>query len=156
MKTRKNIGIITQYSFVLLWGITAALKLSGWDTTKSEMALQSLPFWMERLLLWGLPVVYIVLTILLLYKPTVQLGVKLSTIVITIFTLYLLVGVTKLLGYTPCACAGIWPTNNHWLHIALNSIFILLGLIYWVLAHRSHTGKDVIPEFGRKEDTVLS
>jgi hypothetical protein len=156
MRTKEKIEIITQYSFLLLWGMTAAVKLSGWESTKSEMALQSFPHWMERLLLWGLPVMYIGLTLLLLYKPTAKLGARLSTVVLVIFTIYLLIGITKVLGYTPCACAGIWPTNNHWLHIALNSLFILLGLAYWILAHRSHTGKDVIPEFGRKEDTILS
>nr|WP_313419901.1 MauE/DoxX family redox-associated membrane protein [Sphingobacterium multivorum] len=140
----------------MLWGITAALKLSGWEQTKSEMALQSFPQWLERSLLWGLPALYMALTVLLLYKSTVQLGVRLSTIVMTIFTLYLLVGVSGVLGYTPCACAGIWPTNNHWLHIALNSLFILLGLIYWILAHKSHPEKGVISGVGRKEDTVLS
>ncbi|MGJ1413866.1 MauE/DoxX family redox-associated membrane protein [Sphingobacterium multivorum] len=156
MKRERIIKVTGQYSFILLWGITAALKLSGWEQTKSEMALQSFPQWLEHSLLWGLPALYIVLTVLLLYKSTVQLGVRLSTIVMTIFTLYLLFGVSGVLGYTPCACAGIWPTNNHWLHIVLNSLFIILGLIYWILAHRSHLGKDVISGFGRKEDTVLS
>lgn len=156
MKTGKKIEVTAQYSFILLWGITAALKLRSWEMTKSEMGLQSFPLWLERSLLWGLPVLYIVLTILLLYKPTVQLGVRLSTIVIAIFTLYLLIGVSGILGYIPCACAGIWPTNNHWLHIAFNSLFIILGLIYWILAHRSHAEKDVICEFGRKEGKILS
>lgn len=156
MRTKKKIETIAQYGFLLLWGVTAAVKLSSWDMTKSEMALQSFPYWMERLLLWGLPALYISLALLLLYKPTAQLGIRLSTVVISIFTVYLLVGVTKILGHTPCACVGIWPTNNHWLHIALNSIFIILGIIYWILAHRSHTGKDVVPDLGRKEDTVLS
>ncbi|QIH31490.1 MULTISPECIES: MauE/DoxX family redox-associated membrane protein [Sphingobacterium] len=156
MRTKNKIKIITQYSFLMLWGITATVKLISWDTTKSEIALQSFPHWMERLILWGLPAVYIGLTLLLLYKPTVKLGIRLSTVVIALFTIYLLVGVTKILGHTPCACAGIWPTNNHWLHIALNSIFITLGIIYWVSAHKSHTEKDVISDLGRKEDTILS
>ncbi|WP_294185568.1 MauE/DoxX family redox-associated membrane protein [Sphingobacterium sp.] len=156
MGTKKNITTISQYSFLLLWGTTCTVKLTGWESTKSEMALQSFPIWMERLLLRGLPAVYISLILLLIYKPTVRLAIKLSTLVISIFTLYLLVGATRLLGYAPCACAGIWPTNNHWLHIALNSLFIILGLIYWILAHRSQTGQDIISELGRKEDTVLS
>lgn len=156
MRREKIIKVTGQYSFILLWGITASLKLSGWEQTKSEIALQSFPQWLEHSLLWGLSALYIVLILLLLYKPTIQLGVRLSTIVMTIFTLYLLVGVSGVLGYTPCACAGIWPTNSHWLHIALNSLFILLGLIYWILAHKSHPQKDVISGFGRKEDTVLS
>ena len=156
MRTKKKIEITAHYGFLLLWGFTAAVKLSSWDTTKSEMALQSFPHWMEQMLLWGLPALYISLVLLLLYRPTARLGISLSTVVLSVFTAYLLVGVSGVLGYTPCACAGIWPTNNHWLHIALNSLFILLGLIYWIMAHRSHTGKDVVPEFGRKGDTILS
>ncbi|MGJ1366770.1 MauE/DoxX family redox-associated membrane protein [Sphingobacterium spiritivorum] len=156
MKKVKVIKIISQYSFLLLWGVTVAIKIPQWEITKNEMALQSFPSWLERSLLWGLPVVYIGMILLLLYKSTVQFGIRLSTIVMAIFTLYLLIGVTKVLGYTPCACAGIWPTNNHWLHIALSSLFVLLGSIYWILASGSHTEKDVISGFGRKEDTVLS
>ncbi|MDQ1148281.1 MULTISPECIES: MauE/DoxX family redox-associated membrane protein [Sphingobacterium] len=156
MRTKKKIETIAQYGFLLLWGVTAAVKLSSWDTTKSEMALQSFPYWMEQLLLWGLPALYIGLTLILLYRPTTKLGLRLSTVVIVIFTIYLLVGVSGVLGYTPCACAGIWPTNNHWLHIALNSIFITIGIIYWVSAHKSHTEKDVVSDLGRKEDTILS
>ena len=92
MEIRKKIEPITQYSFLLLWGITIAVKLSGWEATKSEIALQSFPLWMEGLLLWGLPLVYISLIFLLLYKPTVPLGIRFSTIAMAIFTLYLLIG----------------------------------------------------------------
>jgi len=156
MKQTKYITTIAQYAFLLLWGGTIALKLWGWQETVSQIQMQNFPDWLSKAVLWVLPPFYILLIYLLIYKPTVNIGIKLSTVLVSIFTLYLLAGVTKVFGYTPCACAGIWPTNDHWLHIALNSIFILTGIIYWILTHRSQAGRDVKPDLGREEGIVSS
>ncbi|OFV10591.1 MULTISPECIES: MauE/DoxX family redox-associated membrane protein [Sphingobacterium] len=156
MKIKLYINYTAHYGFTLLWGSTLVLKLWNLEITKSEIAMQGLPLWMSDMLLLTLPLVNIVLICMLLYKPTVSLGIRLSTLTIAGFTLYLIIGITGVMGHTPCACAGIWPTNNHWLHIALNSIFIAIGISYWVLAHKSHTERDVNPDLGRKEGTILS
>ncbi|AIM39243.1 hypothetical protein KO02_23055 [Sphingobacterium sp. ML3W] len=156
MKKNSYIFIVVQYSFILLWGSSATLKLLNISETKQELLLQPFPIWMCDILWWLLPVLHIALVLVLLYRPAVSLGIKLSTMLITMYTLYLLIGVTKLMGSTPCTCAGLWPTNNHWLHIILNSIFIILGILYWILAHKSHNGKDVNFELGRREDVILS
>lgn len=156
MKTKKYISYVAQYTFILLWGGTIALKLRSWQETTSEIQMQGFSLWLTETVLWGLPLVFVLLIGLLIYRPNVNLGIRLSTALITVFTLYLVAGITKVFGYTPCACAGLWPTNNHWLHIALNSIFIIIGIIYLILAHKSHPGGDVDLDHGRKEGIVSS
>lgn len=145
---------LVQYSFILLWGSAAVLKLWDRELTKREMEMQVFPLWMSDILWWLLPSVQFLLIIVLLYKPTVNIGIKLSTLLISLFTIYLFLGVTKFFGETPCACGGIWPSNNHWIHIGLNSIFMIIGITYWVLAHKSHPKGDVLSEVGRKEGAI--
>ncbi len=113
MKIKLYINYTAHYGFTLLWGSTLVLKLWNLEITKSEIAMQGLPLWMSDMLLLTLPLVNIVLICMLLYKPTVSLGIRLSTLTIAGFTLYLIIGITGVMGHTPCACAGIWPTNNH-------------------------------------------
>jgi len=145
------ISKLVQNSFILLWGSTVVLKLWDREQTKREMEMQVFPLWMSDILWWLLPSVELLLILVLLYKPTVHIGIKLSTLLISLFTIYLFLGITKFFGETPCACGGIWPSNDHWIHIGLNSIFIILGIIYWVLANKSHQKGDVPSTAGRKE-----
>lgn len=156
MRTGKYITPITQYSFLLLWGAGAFLKLQDVPKWQHELKKQIFPLWTVDILWWLLPAVQILLILLLLYRPMLRIGLKLSTIVISLFTIYLLAGVTKVFGRIPCACGGIWPSNEHWLHIALNTIFIIIGILYWVLAHKSRPAGDVLPDVRGKEDTVLT
>lgn len=153
MKTKRYISTLAQYGFILLWGCALAFKLRDIAQWQRELRMQLFPLWIADILWWVLPAVQVVLVLLLLYKPTVQTGIKLSTVLITAFNLYLLLGVTKVFGATPCACGGIWSGNDHWLHIKINSIFIALGIIYWVSARRSRPVGDVLSDVRRKEGT---
>ena len=146
---------IVQYAFLLLWGYALALKLSNIEQTKNEMAMQLFPAWVADILWWLIPAIQVVLVLLLLFRPTIDRGVQASTLLITAINIYLLLGVTKVFGSTPCACGGIWPGNNHWEHIAWNSIFMTLGILYGVLAHRSRPVRDVSADVDRKEGAVF-
>lgn len=156
MDTEKYISKLVPLSFVLLWGSALALKLRNIELAKVEMKEQLFPIWATDILWWVLPCIHAILVLILLYRPTTGLGVKLSTVLISIYTIYLILGVTMVFGSAPCACAGIWPTNDHWLHIVLNSVFIILGIGYWVLVLKCHTEKVFDSELGRKEGTVSS
>lgn len=148
------ISKLAQYSFILLWGSAVSLALFDWEQAKRKMELQIFPLWISDILWWVLPLLQLLLIMVLLYKPTINIGVKLSTLLIFSFTLYLFLGITNFFGETPCACGGIWPSNSHWVHIGLNSIFIGLGITYWVLAHKSRPKGDVLSEAGGKEDAI--
>ena len=142
---------LVQYAFLLLWVYAIQLKLSDVEQTKTEMAMQLFPTWMADILWWLIPTIQIVLVLMLLYRPTVDRGIQASTALITAINLYMLLGVTKVFGRTPCACGGIWAGNNHWEHIAWNSIFMALGLLYGMLAHRSRPVYKVSTDIDRKE-----
>lgn len=143
-----------RYAFIVLWGYAATSKLLHWEQSRQAMLLQPLPEWLTQILFWLLPLVQLLLAGLLLHKRTVRYGLRYSTLLLATFTLYLLLAVSRFFGSVPCACAGIWPGNSYWLHIALNSIFIIPGTLYWVLAPKRPPAEDVAADAGRKEDTA--
>ncbi|ULT23558.1 hypothetical protein KUH03_30965 [Sphingobacterium sp. E70] len=95
MKQRKYITTVAQYAFILLWGGTISLKVWSWQETKGEIQMQQFPSWLTELVIWTLPLAYVLLIGLLIYKPTVKIGIKLSTLLISVFTLYLLAELPK-------------------------------------------------------------
>ncbi|MCT1523665.1 MauE/DoxX family redox-associated membrane protein [Sphingobacterium hotanense] len=150
MKTNNNIIIIAQYSFIVLWGYAAITKLYNWKLSRAEMHMQIFPSWVGDILFWLIPLAELFLIYLLLDRDKKPIGLKLSTILMGLFTLYLLIGVTGLLG-EPCVCAGILKDKSAVFHIIFNMIFIILGVTALVLAYKGRIEKEVIFGYGRKE-----
>lgn len=136
MNGKKYIYTFTSYSFIGLWTVAAVSKLSNIATSKLAMQQQVFPVWMADILWWGIPLIQILLVLLLLYRPAQRWAIMLSTVLIASFSLYLVLGVTGVFGQVPCSCAGILASNNHWIHVAFNSPFLIIGIISWVLPNR--------------------
>lgn len=154
MNTRRNILTIAQYSFILLWGYTATIKLWNWEQSQREMHLQPFPAWMADILFWLIPFVELAIVYLLINHHTVKRGIQLSVFLLSTFTLYLILALGRAFGKIPCACGGILSNMGHLEHIAFNLLFIAVGIITLVLAHSSRLRDDVSRRTSRKEDSV--
>ncbi|WP_169305722.1 MauE/DoxX family redox-associated membrane protein [Sphingobacterium alkalisoli] len=155
MKTRKNILTLAQYSFILLWGYAATIKLWNWDQSQREMHLQPFPGWMADILFALIPLLELGIVYLLINRKTVERGIQLSVLLLSAFTLYLVLAVGSAFGKIPCACGGILSNMGHLEHIAFNLLFIAVGIITLVLAHSSRLRDDVSRRTRRKEDDAL-
>ncbi|TJY62775.1 hypothetical protein FAZ19_20115 [Sphingobacterium alkalisoli] len=92
---------------------------------------------------------------LLINRKTVERGIQLSVLLLSAFTLYLVLAVGSAFGKIPCACGGILSNMGHLEHIAFNLLFIAVGIITLVLAHSSRLRDDVSRRTRRKEDDAL-
>lgn len=151
----KNMINLVRYSFIMLWGYAATVKLWYWEQSRSEMFLQPLPAEISSLLFWLIPLFELVLVVILLNRQTIALGILLSVILTSCFTLYLFLALNKAFGDIPCACGGILSTISYQSHIMLNIFFMGFGILTMILIHKGKTG-DVLQSASRKEGSILS
>lgn len=155
MDTRKTIRLIT-YAFIALWGYAGSVKLINWSTSRAEMHKQPFPEWMGDILFWLIPLVELCIVVLLL-SPYLRIwGLRASLALISVFTIYLSLVLTRAFGSIPCACGGILSGMGHQAHLIFNSLFVILGCIAMVLAHDSRHGDFANPDARRKEVSVDS
>ncbi|WP_437920424.1 MauE/DoxX family redox-associated membrane protein [Sphingobacterium sp. LRF_L2] len=152
----KNYMHTVVYSFILLWSYAAISKLAHWELSRAEMHKQLFPSYIASILFWLIPLLELGLVYLLLIPKNKLWGIRFSIALLSLFSLYLLTGITRLFGKNPCICAGILPQRSAGEHILFNILFIILGISILVLAHKSRAGKDVVSEPSRKEDNISS
>ncbi|MGV6945467.1 MauE/DoxX family redox-associated membrane protein [Sphingobacterium kyonggiense] len=146
---RKIIDFVS-YAFILLWGYASITKLYNWKLSRTEMHMQIFPAWIGDILFWFIPLLELFLVLVLLDRKRVTMGLKLSTLLIALFTFYLLIGVTGFFG-EPCICAGILKGKSVTYHIVFNMVFVIFGIIALVLAQKGQNGKYITFDSGRKE-----
>lgn len=154
MNRRKYILYIAQYAYIILWGYSATIKLWNWEISKREMHLQPFANWIADILFWLVPVIEFFILLLLINRNTLLCGIKLSVVLLTIFTGYLFLAVSQVFGKIPCACGGILSNMGHLEHIFFNILFILIGVIAFVLTHKRRLQDDVAFRLCRKEDNI--
>lgn len=139
------------YAFVVLWAYAGSIKLLRWRSSRAEMHMQPFPEWMGDILFWLIPLVELGIAALLVMPEFRMWGLRASLALISVFTVYLVLVIGRAFGYIPCACGGILSGMGHTAHLLFNSIFVILGCIAMVLAHRSRHGEYASPDARRKE-----
>lgn len=148
---KKRILTYSPYAFILLWGYAASIKLWNWQTSRREMHMQPFPDWVGDILFWLVPLIELSLVALLFYPATMLRGIQASVVLLSIFTIYLALGIGRAFGKVPCACGGILSGMGHVEHIIFNLLFIILGIYTWVLALKSLPHSDVGVDGARRE-----
>lgn len=150
MKVRPIIPFIS-YVFIALWGYAGSVKLINWSTSRREMHLQPFPDWLGDILFWLIPLVELGIVVLLLMPRFRLRGLQASLALISVFTGYLTLVLSRAFGSIPCACGGILSGMGHQEHLIFNLVFVILGCIAMVLAHKSGQGDFADPDARRKE-----
>ncbi len=150
MDNNRNIIDFVRYAFILLWGYASITKLYNWKLSRTEMHMQIFPAWIGDILFWLIPLSELILILLLMNRAKTVTGIMLSTILIGLFTVYLLIGLTGIMG-EPCICAGILKGKSATIHIIFNMVFVIFGIIALVLAPKGQNGKYITFGSGRKE-----
>jgi putative oxidoreductase len=142
MKTNHILNVISAL-LILLFVYTAMSKLLDFEQFKSQMYNQTLPHEMATALIWTLPEIEILTTMLLLFERTRSLGFYLSGILMVLFTGYIGLVLLNYFGRVPCACGGVIKALGWKMHLMFNLFFLLLtGLgIFIDYRERRTTGK---------------
>lgn len=128
MPIRKVLSEIFVYLIALLWLYTSVYKFLQIDNSISQLGDSPLiaPFavWFG----YGLPVIEFALFALLLISKTRRYALIGSTILLTLFTIYIIVILNFYRADTPCTCGGIISKLGWKNHIYFNLTFLLMGV----------------------------
>lgn len=128
MDREKSINFITGIIATMFF-YAAVSKLSDYKSAHEAMRNQIFTNIVADILTWLIPTIELLLTVLLIYKPTRRFGIRLSIYLLTTFTIYILVVMTKAFGRIPCSCGGIISQLGYKWHILFNLFFLIAGWI---------------------------
>ncbi len=151
-KKTKHITLYGIRLFLMVFWLYVALdKL--WDLSQFHSALLRQPFpdWWADLLFWLLPLGELVLAILFIanhhsnsrhseersnlvfwFIPT-RLPYLLSTLLLSVFSVYIALGVLDLYDERPCGCASIFSGLSWNWHLLINLLLLGISILGWYL-----------------------
>lgn len=125
---------------ILLFVYTGLSKLVDYESFRGQMLNQPLPEGFTGQLAWSVPTTELVTALLLIIKPARMLGLVFSTVLMTIFTLYVGLILNNVFEWIPCSCGGIMESLSWKGHFVLNALFLLMSLSGLMLAIRKRYG----------------
>lgn len=113
---------------ILLFGYTASSKLITRDVF--ETVLSGTPFISKgaAFLAWLVPLSELVIVLLLIFPLSRLWGFYTSLILLSAFTIYLLLMLATA-SRLPCSCGGIISSLSWNVHIAVNAAFICIAIV---------------------------
>lgn len=123
-------------SLVLLWSYTASVKLLNIIDFRQQMLKQAFPLWLNKNLVWMLPLVEVLTTALLLIKRLQHFGLWVSLVLMLSFSSYVGLVVAGYYKRIPCSCGGVLKSMSWNIHLGFNLFFLLLTYIGIFLSNR--------------------
>lgn len=114
---------------IILWVYSSFSKLYDLSNFKHAMMTQVFPEWIEKILIYLVPLSEIVMVILLLIPSTRLIGMYSSLFTMIAFTLYVAGTVFGLYERRPCACGGLFSRLGWERHLKVNIVLTLIALV---------------------------
>jgi len=135
MKRKIIIEIISSL-LILLFLYASVSKWLAFKVFIGEMNNQPLPNWMTPYLVWGIPVIEVIIAIGLIFERTRIPALYASLVLMSAFTIYTIVILLHTFKYIPCSCGGVirkltWPQ-----HLFFNLFFVGISILGIVLKKR--------------------
>lgn len=122
---------------ILLFLYTALSKLLNLQAFRGQLMLQPFPAGWDTVLLWALPLTELLACTLLFFPRTRLQGLYLATLLMSVFTLYVALILTRAFGYIPCSCGGVLERMDWETHLVFNVVFLALAITATILYKRS-------------------
>lgn len=130
----KKIGLdIIIFLLLLLWIPVTLDKIINFNSYQSAILRQPLPGTLAHLVIYILPILEITTVGLLLINSLRQIGLLLSTLLMTLFTSYVAIALLGTWGKLPCGCGSVIHNLGWTEHLLFNITYLLisiLGLIF--------------------------
>ncbi|OQP55921.1 hypothetical protein A4H97_20245 [Niastella yeongjuensis] len=128
MKRKIIIEIISSL-LILLFLYASVSKWLAFKTFIGEMNNQPFPNWMTPYLVWGIPIIEVLISIGLMFEKTRVSALYASFVLMTAFTIYTVAILLHAFDYVPCSCGGVirkltWPQ-----HLFFNLFFVVISLL---------------------------
>jgi hypothetical protein len=131
---------VTSSLLAFLWFYAAVSKLI--DFEKFEISMHKQPVWpvIQFLLIYSLPPAEIATGILLLFKKTVKAGLVISFVLFAVFTVYIILILSRFYGQVPCSCGGVIQHMGWKFHLFFNIFFLALTITSISIIKRKEAG----------------
>ncbi|MBB2143942.1 hypothetical protein GM921_00465 [Pedobacter sp. LMG 31464] len=115
------------FLLILLWTYTALSKWS--EPTAFRFSLYRQPFStsFSDFIFWVLPLSELTAATLLVFTATRPLGFYLSTLLLTVFTIYIVIALLGVFEKVPCSCGGVLKSLGWKQHLLFNLVFFALS-----------------------------
>jgi putative oxidoreductase len=123
-QTRKILTNVCAALLILLFVYTAAAKLLDYDRTVRAMKGQILGLYIGNILVWLIPTLEVITTVLLLFNRTMRTGFKWAFYLMGFFTTYIMLVLLNVFGRVPCACGGVVNELGWGDHFLFNLFFL--------------------------------
>lgn len=120
---------LSAFAYILLFSYAAASKLFDMNKFEVQMKLQPFNDALVPFLMWAIPISLITIVLLLLVPRYRITGLKLATVLMTIFTFYIFLATLGYFKDPPCTCAGVIGDLTWGQHLWFNMAFWVLGLL---------------------------
>ena len=121
---------------ILLFLYASLSKFMDFKTFIGEMNNQPLPNSWTPFLVWTIPSMEIIISILVLFERTRLLGFYGALVLMGLFTIYAILILLHVFAYVPCSCGGIIKRLTWRQHLALNLFFVALSVSGVIIQRR--------------------
>ncbi len=143
MNNSRLVSIISAL-LIFLWVYAGLSKLLDFDKSLGEMLSQPMPPWLEKILVWLVPMAELFTASLLLISRTRLYGLVLSSLLLISFSIYISLVINSVFNRIPCSCGGVLKNMSWETHLVFNLCFLALALYatFHSLKERRNMGKD--------------
>ena len=146
LKTQNKTGVNPKKLFIegaalilaFVFAYSAIAKIYDWQATRLAMYNQVVPDWSKEVLLYGIPLVEMILSLMLLLPRWRAKGFLASLVLMLVFTGYVAWVWMGMADRVPCSCGGIISSLTWGQHLILN--LGLTGLAVWGTWSNCRTG----------------
>lgn len=128
MRAKKLTVEIIAALLVLMFLYASSVKLLNLKVFILDMRNQPFPDWTTSYLVTIVLSVEILIVILLLFEKTRLMALKISAIVLAVFTGYIILIQYNFFGRIPCSCGGIIKGFTWWQHFFFNLFFLAISI----------------------------
>jgi putative oxidoreductase len=126
----KTISYISSCALlILLFSYTAISKGLHMDTTLYEMRNQPFPRVINDILSYLIPTMELLIVVMLLKEKTRLLGLYIAAVLMSLFTIYVIIILVGVFKRVPCSCGGIISSLGWNQHLWLNLFFLFISII---------------------------
>lgn len=129
---------------ILLFLYASISKWLDFKNFTGEINNQPFPNWMTPFIVWGLPIVMVVLALGLMFERTQGKALWGSLVLMLLFTVYIGAILLNFFNRIPCTCAGVIRQLSWGQHLLFNLFFVVITLIA-ILLKKNKLKDPVLP-----------
>ncbi|OJV21707.1 MAG: hypothetical protein BGO21_00210 [Dyadobacter sp. 50-39] len=138
----RGVWVISAF-LITLFVYTAVSKLLNLEEFESQLTRQTLPDWSVKWLLWLIPGIELVVSLLLVCRPTRKIGLFGAAILMLVFTGYMGLVFLNVFDRVPCSCGGVIRHMGFGAHFMLNLFFLVLSMLGVYMSNREKKGGEM-------------